>query len=123
MRTEKITLNGKDIDAVIFGDGQEQIDLFNTVAAHVKEHKLEFKTYDNLTSRAKGMQKHLVIGINDQYEIRVSEEKFPGINNLFYHPRYFATIMNKETFKPAICHGTIAHYIWDLLNELKDKQK
>ena len=123
MKTDIVVLNGRPIEAVVFGDGQQQIDLFNCVAAHVKEHPLEFKTCDNLVSKTKGMQKRLIIGINDKYDIRVTEEKFPGIKKLLYQPRYFTVIMNKETFEPMICYGTIAHYVWDLLSELKDKQK
>lgn len=123
MKTNKITLNGQNVDAIVFGNGQEQINLFNAIAAHIKEHKLNFQTFDDLVSRTKGMQMHLIIATNDKYDIRVSEERFPGIKGMFLNRRYFANIMNKETFKPAICHGTIAHYIWDLLNELKDKQK
>ena len=123
MKTDKIVLNGKTVDAVIFGDGQEQIDLFNTVAAHVREKQLKIQTVDGLVSRTKGMQKQLIIGKNDKYDIGVMEEKFPGIPALFCQPRYFATVINKETFEPKICYGTIAHYFWDLLNELKAKQK
>ena len=123
MKTNKIILNGKTVDAVVFGDGQKQIDLFNTVSAHIKEHGLKLETSDNITAKIKGMQGRMIIGNNDKYEIRVIEEKFPGIKTVFHKPRYFMAIRDKTTFEPAMYYGTIAHCFWDLLNKSKEMQK
>ena len=39
MKTDTVMLNGKPIEAVVFGDGQQQIDLFNAVSAIIREHE------------------------------------------------------------------------------------
>ena len=123
MKTNKIILNGKTVDTVVFGDGQKQIDLFNTVAAHIKEHGLQLETYDNIGTKIKGMQGRLIIGKNDRYEIRVIEEKFPGIKTVFYKPRYFMAIRDKTTFEPKMYYGTIAQCFWDLMHKTRENQK
>ena len=122
MKTSTVMLNDKTIEAVVFGDGQQQIDLFNAIAAHVQEHKLVFETAQ-LTPAIKGMQKTLIVGKNDKYDIRVTETKIPGIKPPFHYPSYASFVVDNETGKTRMDYGTISHCFWDLLYELKGKQK
>lgn len=109
-------------DAVIFGDGQQQIDLFNNVASYVQEHKLEIKKYA-LNPMLKGMQQTLIAGQDKKYTIQARESKIPGIEPPFHCPSYLSMVIDKETGETSINYGTISHCFWDLLHELKDKQK
>lgn len=122
MKTNTVMLNGKPIEAVVFGDGQQQIDLFNAVAAYAQEHKPVFETAQ-LTPAIKGMQKTLIVGKNDKYDIRVTETKIPGIEPPFHSPSYASFVVDKKTGKTKMDYGTISHCFWDLLHELKEKQK
>ena len=122
MKKQTVTLNGKPIEAVVFGDGQQQIDLFNEVAAYAQEHKLQIKTYP-VPHMIKGMQKTLISGTNNRYDIRVTESKIPGIEPPFHCPSYASFVVDKKTGETSMNYGTISHCFWDLLHELKEIQK
>ncbi len=122
MKTQTVMLNGKPIEAVVFGDGQQQIDLFNAVAEYAQNHKLEFKTAQ-LTPMIKGMQKTMIVGKDNRYDVRVTETKIPGIEPPFHCPSYTSFVIDKGTGKTSMHYGTISHCFWDLLHELKGKQK
>ncbi len=122
MKPDTVILNGKPVEAVVFGDGQEQIDWFNRVAAYTQEHKLEITT-NQLAHMIKGMQKTLIVGKDKRYDIRVTESKIPGIEPPFHCPSYASFIVDKGTGETRMDYGTISHCFWDLLHELKDKQK
>ncbi len=122
MKTNTVILNGKPIEAVVFGDGQEQIDCFNRVVAYTQEHELNITTAQ-MPHMIKGMQKTLIVGKDKRYDIRVTESKIPGITPPFHCPSYASFIVDKGTGKTRMDYGTISHLFWDLLHELKDKQK
>lgn len=122
MKQNIVMLNGQPIEAVVFGDGQQQIDLFNTVAAYAHNHKLEFKTAQ-LTPMIKGMQQTLIVGQDKRYTIQVRESKIPGIEPPFHCPSYLSMVTDKTTGETKMHYGTISRCFWDLLHELKDKQK
>lgn len=122
MKTDKIVLNGKTVDAVIFGDGQQQIDLFNTVATYAREHKWQFQSCLQ-NSRFPGMIDNVVLAFSDKYDMRVIETKIPGIEAPLNHARYRSYVLDKETNQSQSEYGTISHYFWDLVQELRTAQK
>lgn len=122
MIPETVIINGKPVRAVVFGDGQEQIDFFNSVADYAQQHKLEIKTH-SLDHATSGRQQTLITGQDEKYTIQVKESKIPGIKPPLHYPSYLSIVLDNETGKKYTYYGTISHCFWDLLHELKDKQK
>ncbi|MBR2392942.1 MAG: hypothetical protein IKB05_00425 [Alphaproteobacteria bacterium] len=120
MKTDMVILNGRPIEAVVFGNGQEQIDFFNSVADYANANKWHFFTRIQ-NSQLPGMLETVVIARSKKYTIRVIETKMPKSYPPF--KQYQSYVFDNETSKSKIDYGTISHCFWDLLHELKDKQK
>ena len=122
MKTNTIILNGKPVDAVVFGDGQQQIDFFNTLAEYANGHNFQFMSRLQ-NSQWPGMVDTIVLASSDKSDIRVTETKIPGARPPFDHARYRFYVKDKEANQTQSGYGTISHYIWDLMQEVRNKQK
>lgn len=122
MKTETIILDGKPTKAVIIGDGMEQITHFNTIAEYARSHTWKFYT-DTQPSKFHHMTDNIIMGDCEKYRIIAIESQVPGIKPPFHYPCYQSYVQDKTTGQEITRYGTISHYFWDLLQEIKDKQK
>ena len=122
MKTPSVILNGTEINPVDIGGGDKQIKSFQLIEKYTQTHKLKIKDGD-FASKFPNRHDNVIMGEDTRYQIIAVQSFVPGVSFPLADYKYQSYLRDKKTDETSINYGTIAHYVWDLLHELKDKQK
>ena len=116
-----IVLNGVPVHAAIIGDGWEQIDLFKEIEEYAQTHEFQIRT-ESEPVPGKPLRNDYVIGKSGRYDIVALKVHCPGVPAMMISHHYKMLVNDKEAKREHRHAGTIAHYMFDMLNQFKEKQ-
>lgn len=122
MKRKPVIIDGKSVDVILVGDGAKQIRFFNKIAKYARTYKWTFHE-ETAPSKFPHMTDTFLIGHCEKYCIIAVESKIPDLCPPFSYPRYQTYVLNKETNEETTWYGAISPYYWNLLQEIKEKQK
>ena len=122
----RMYINGKLEELCISDDGWKQLYTFRTIEQYTKKHKITISfntmpTKDKITQKI--TQQDVLSATSQKYEIVACKTHLPNATNILFAPRYRIQIHDKETNQTQSYVGTLANFIFDLLNNLRGKQK
>ena len=115
-------INGHPEELCIVGDGWHQLNLFREIEQYAKSHKMVVN-YATMPAHEKSRQQDILSANSDKYEIVAFKAHIPGVTNILFAPKYRVQIHNKRTNQTQAYMGTMAHFMFDMLNNLRGIQK
>ena len=122
MKTNKIILNGKTVDAVVFGDGQKQIDYFTKIEKYTMSHQLKISG-ESRPAKIKHVRDDILCGEDKKYTIIATHSYIPNTLAELSNHQYASYIKDKTTGQIQTSRGTISKEYFELLTRLKEMQK
>ncbi|MBO5740173.1 MAG: hypothetical protein J6R52_03850 [Alphaproteobacteria bacterium] len=128
MRTKKangiynMTINGRPEVLCIDGDGWQQIDTFHKIEHYMKTHQATFK-YATIPANKNTRQQDILSVKSDKYEIVAFRVATPGATNLLFTPQYRVQVYDSKTKEANTYMGTVAGFMFDMLNNFRGQQK
>lgn len=115
-------INGKPEELCIIGDGWEQLTTFREIEHYMKTHQATFG-YATAPARQGARQQDILSAKSDKYEIIAFRDATPGTTNLLFAPQYRVQVYDRKTNKTNTYMGTVAGFMFDMLNNFWGQQK
>ena len=121
-QVRRTNINGKTEDLCIIGDGWKQLATFREIEEYTKSHKMTV-SYAKMPRNEVQRQQDVLSANSDKYEIVAFKAYAAGATNILFAPRYRVQIYNKKTKQIQTYIGTMANFMFDMLNNIRGKQK
>ena len=116
MTNNKVILNGQVVEPTIIGDGRKQIQEFKKLEQYARRTKWTFHE-GKLPDKQHDDTMDALYAINPKCEI------ISTFANLPFSPRYMSAVKDVNSGKIKTYRGTIARYVWELMQAIKENQK
>lgn len=116
MTNNTIILNSQAVEPVVIGDGHEQIQEFKKLEQYARGTKWTFHE-GKLPDKRHGDTMDALYAVNPKCEI------ISMFTDLPFSPRYMSAVKNIRSGEIKTYRGTIARYMWELMQGIKENQK
>lgn len=117
-----VTINGQQYQLCAFGNGWEQICRLKEIEQYTQKHNMTIR-FATIPTKDKRRQQDVISAKSDKYEIVVFKAHTPNVSNILFAPKYRAQICDKEKNKINTYMGTMANLMFDMLNDIRTKEK
>lgn len=115
-------INGRPEVLCIDGDGWNQINTFRKIEHYMKSHRAVFGYV--LVAANQATPQHEVLSVkSDEYEIVAIRMAVPYETNILFTPRCRVQVYDHKTNKTNTYMGTVAGFMFNMLNNFRGQQK
>lgn len=118
----RLFINGKSEELCIDGDGWKQIDAFRELEKYAKSHSMNIVS-STMPMVGNSHPQDVLSASSEKYEIVAFRANIPGATNILFAPQYRVQIHNKKTKQIQTYMGTVANFMFDMLNNFRGQQK
>ena len=117
-----MVINGRPEILCIDGGGWGQINTFRKIEHYMKTHRATFG-YATIPACQDAQQQDILSAKSDKYEIVAIRMAVPYETNILFTPRYRVHVYDRKTNKTNTYMGTVAGFMFDMLNNFRGQQK
>ncbi len=117
-----MVINGRPEILCIDSGGWRQINTFRKIEHYMKTHWATFG-YVTVPACQNVQQQDILSAKSDKYEIVAVRVAVPYETNILFTPRYRVQVYDGQTNKTNTYTGTVARFMFDMLNNFRRQQK